>query len=138
MNESLRWMNESLRWMNEYLRWMNESLRWMNEYQRWMNEYQRWMNEYQRWMNEYQRWMNEYQRWMNESLNQCFRDFQEINYPNKRTTETQRSQCALAVPRLVPCASPLGEATGATQRGEIKRIFASVLEYFFIWKSLNF
>ncbi|PHM09376.1 hypothetical protein CK516_14975 [Nostoc sp. 'Peltigera malacea cyanobiont' DB3992] len=42
------------------------------------------------------------------------RDFQEINYPNKRTTEAQR-----------------------TQRGEIERIFASVLEYFFIWKSLK-
>ncbi|MEH1890819.1 MAG: hypothetical protein V7K92_15685 [Nostoc sp.] len=115
MNESLRWMNESLRWMNESLRWMNESLRWMNESLRWMNESLRWMNESLRWMNESLRWMNESLRWINESLNQCFRDFQEINYPNKRTTETQR-----------------------TQRREIKRIFASVLGYFFIWKSLNF
>ncbi|OYD91748.1 hypothetical protein CDG77_15190, partial [Nostoc sp. 'Peltigera membranacea cyanobiont' 213] len=34
----------------------------------------------------------------------------------KRTTEAQRSQCALVVPRLVRAASPTGEATGATRR----------------------
>ncbi len=39
------------------------------------------------------------------------------------TTETQRSQCALAVPRLVRVASPLGEATGATRRNESLRGF---------------
>ncbi|MHC5937404.1 alpha/beta hydrolase [Nostoc sp.] len=45
-----------------------------------------------------------------EFLRLRFRDFQEINYPKKRTTETR--QCALAVPRL--------EATAAqrTQREE--------------------
>jgi hypothetical protein len=39
------------------------------------------------------------------------RDFQEINYPNKRTTEN-------------------------TEKGEIKRVCGSVLGHFFIWKSL--
>ncbi|MEH2300333.1 hypothetical protein [Nostoc sp.] len=39
------------------------------------------------------------------------------------TTETQRSQCALAVPRLVRAASPLGEATGATRGNESLRGF---------------
>ncbi|MEH2010496.1 hypothetical protein [Nostoc sp.] len=49
----------------------------------------------------------------------------KVNFFNL-TTEAQRSQCALAVPRLVRAASPLGEATGATQRQE-KMLNSTVL-----------
>ncbi|MEH2393120.1 MAG: hypothetical protein V7K21_16215 [Nostoc sp.] len=41
----------------------------------------------------------------------------------KGDSEAVASHRASAVPRLVPCASPLGEATGATRRNESLRGF---------------
>jgi hypothetical protein len=81
------------------------------------------------------------------SLPDRARDFQEINYSNKRRRKAayrrlpQRQRVAsapLRFPDLYPCskaklarASPTGEATGATQRNEEKRVFSPVFWVFF-------
>jgi hypothetical protein len=65
------------------------------------------------------------------------RDFQEINYPNKRTTETRQRGLLPKGEASAKGVSPMSDCrTENTERGGIERVFASVLEHFFIWKSL--